>query len=657
MRRLGFVLLVLFMAAPASLAALNTPPGYSVASRRPLRAGVEYLTLARTGSSPAFAHVAHIPAGAPVELRVVSSHDRITRATDDRELTSAMCARVGCVVGVNGDFWDYQDTKQPLGGVVSARRMLRSPQPGHAQVTLTGDGRLRAGDLEWSAQAAGGGSALTVTGVNRPAPGGGVVLLTSAWGDDTDAGPGVELVLQGADGLGVLNRDVSLEAVGLRSPGGALPLGGAVLTGTGAGEEAVRQLWTRLAASDRRLSLTISSPIDAVESIGSHPVLLHEGQRMFGGTDDFTVKRYHRTVLGWNAAGDVYMVAVDDATSDSKGMSLGDAADFLLGLGATEAVNFDGGGGTAFVVDGTMVNRPRTDDGDIERPAGNSFVAVPRPAGPPPAGGGPGPGPAPAPGPVPPTGDAPAPSGYWMVVSDGAVYAFGDARHLGNAMLSGGTQAVDLEPTPSHNGYWVVDDNGSVFAFGDARYLGNADRSRLAPGEKVSSLSSTPSGDGYWFFTTKGRVLATGDARHVGDMSALRLNGPVLDSIPTPTGRGYYMVASDGGIFTFGDAVFHGSTGGMRLNAPVQSLVPDPDGVGYWLVASDGGVFSFAGEFRGSMGGTPLNKPMTGMVPYGNGYLMVGEDGGIFNFSDKAFVGSLGSNPPARPVVSVAALG
>jgi hypothetical protein len=82
--------------------------------------------------------------------------------------------------------------------------------------------------------------------------------------------------------------------------------------------------------------------------------------------------------------------------------------------------------------------------------------------------------------------------------------------------------------------------------------------------------------------------------------------------------------------------------------------VPDPDGKGYWLVASDGGVFSFEGAFRGSMGGKPLNKPVTGMVPYGNGYLMVAEDGGIFNFSDRPFSGSLGDKPPANPIVAVA---
>ncbi len=88
----------------------------------------------------------------------------------------------------------------------------------------------------------------------------------------------------------------------------------------------------------------------------------------------------------------------------------------------------------------------------------------------------------------------------------------------------------------------------------------------------------------------------------------------------------------------------------------MQSLVPDPDGKGYWLVASDGGVFAFDAAFRGSMGDVRLNKPVTGMVPFGNGYLMVANDGGIFNFSNLPFFGSLGGNPPAKPIVAVAAL-
>ncbi|HEV3365021.1 MAG TPA: hypothetical protein VG795_12945 [Acidimicrobiia bacterium] len=250
-----------------------------------------------------------------------------------------------------------------------------------------------------------------------------------------------------------------------------------------------------------------------------------------------------------------------------------------------------------------------------------------------------------------PVAPGPTHSGYWLVAGDGSVYGFGAAAHRGNTTPG----SVDLEPTPSGKGYWVLNRNGAVHAFGDAAALGDVAVAALAQGEHPASLSASPTGRGYWAFTNRGRVLAFGDAPHLGDMSQTKLNGPVLGSVATPTGKGYYMVASDGGIFTFGDARFQGSTGGTRLNAPVQSLVPDADGKGYWLVASDGGIFAFDAPFRGSMGGTKLNKPVVGMVRYGNGYLMVGADGGIFNFSDQPFSGSLGSNPPSTPIVSVAA--
>ena len=257
--------------------------------------------------------------------------------------------------------------------------------------------------------------------------------------------------------------------------------------------------------------------------------------------------------------------------------------------------------------------------------------------------------------PAPATQPAETRSGYWMVGSGGKVYAFGQARHLGDATLPEQVPAVDLEQYPAGDGYWIVDRHGGVHPFGAARNLGNAG-GKLQPDEKVTSLSATPSGAGYWIFTDRGRALAFGDAAFAGDMTGVALNGAVLDSVPTPSGLGYYMVASDGGVFAFGDAKFAGSTGAIKLNAPVQSLVPDPDGAGYWLVASDGGVFAFDAPFRGSMGASRLNRPMTGMVAFGDGYLMVAEDGGIFNFSDRPFDGSLGATPPALPVVSVAAL-
>jgi hypothetical protein len=280
------------------------------------------------------------------------------------------------------------------------------------------------------------------------------------------------------------------------------------------------------------------------------------------------------------------------------------------------------------------------------------------PVAPPGPGVDPGPGTTPTPTPGQGNGngqEAAVPRGYWMLGADGNVYSFGQAKPLGNGPA--GVVAVDVEPTPSGQGYWILTEDGKVSGHGDAAPLGNLDLGRLAAREQVTSLSATPTGKGYWIFTNRGRAIAFGDAHFLGDVSALTLNGPVLDSVATPSGNGYYMVASDGGIFAFGDAAFAGSMGGKRLNAPVQSLVPDRDGRGYWLVASDGGIFAFDAPFRGSMGATKLAKPVTGMVRYGDGYLMVGEDGGIFNFSSAPFAGSLGGHPPARPIVAVAAIG
>jgi type VII secretion-associated serine protease mycosin len=244
----------------------------------------------------------------------------------------------------------------------------------------------------------------------------------------------------------------------------------------------------------------------------------------------------------------------------------------------------------------------------------------------------------------------PPPHGYWMLGRSGHVYRFGSVPNYGGPTT---TTATDIESTPSGFGYWTVDAFGHVRAFGDAGFHGDA--SGKLVGEFVTGISRTATGRGYWLFTTRGRVFAFGDARFYGDLSAKHLNGPILDSVGTPSGHGYYMVGSDGGVFTLGDAAYHGSTGGLHIPAPIRTLVPDPDHVGYWLVGVDGSIYPFAAPFRGSMRGRPLNKPIVGMVAFGNGYLMVAADGGIFNFSNKPYCGSLGGNPPAVPIVSVAA--
>ena len=241
-------------------------------------------------------------------------------------------------------------------------------------------------------------------------------------------------------------------------------------------------------------------------------------------------------------------------------------------------------------------------------------------------------------------------SGYWMLGSDGKVYAFGNAKNAG----SGAGPAVAIAARLDGDGYWTVNAAGDVDAPRHGRLITAAIRrcSRArssAPSPRPRPETATGSS------RTAARAFPYGDAQFYGDMTGTALNGPIIASVATATGHGYYMVGSDGGVFSFGDARFHGSTGGMHLNQPIVGISPTPDNLGYWLVASDGGVFAFVASFRGSMGATHLNRAVNGLVAYGNGYLMVASDGGIFDFSNKAFGGSLADDPPTAPIVGVAA--
>jgi L,D-peptidoglycan transpeptidase YkuD (ErfK/YbiS/YcfS/YnhG family)/ribosomal protein L24E len=214
----------------------------------------------------------------------------------------------------------------------------------------------------------------------------------------------------------------------------------------------------------------------------------------------------------------------------------------------------------------------------------------------------------------------------------------------GSTPPAGGQTApsgVALVRTPDGKGYWVAASNGAVYAFGDARSYGSMAGTTLQ--QPVVGMAATPDGKGYWLVASDGGIFAFGDAKFHGSMGNRTLNKPIVGMAATPDGKGYWLVASDGGIFAFGDAKFHGSTGNIALNDPVVGMATTPDGLGYWLVASDGGVFSFGdAKFHGSTGNITLNRPVVNMATTsdGEGYWLVASDGGVFSFGDASFFGS-----------------
>jgi trimeric autotransporter adhesin len=217
--------------------------------------------------------------------------------------------------------------------------------------------------------------------------------------------------------------------------------------------------------------------------------------------------------------------------------------------------------------------------------------------------------------------------------------------------------SVRMKAASSSPGYWMVASDGGIFAFGDARFFGSTGSITL--NQPIVGMASTPSGHGYWMVASDGGIFSFGDARFHGSTGSMRLNRPIVGIAPTPSGNGYWMVASDGGIFSFGDARFHGSTGSITLNQPIVGMASTASGNGYWFVAADGGIFSFGdARFFGSTGSITLNQPIVGMASTGSGkgYWFVASDGGIFSFGDARFFGSTGSITLNQPIVGMAAV-
>src|SRR5205085_9989858 len=77
---------------------------------------------------------------------------------------------------------------------------------------------------------------------------------------------------------------------------------------------------------------------------------------------DITDGRYPRAALGIDARR-LVAVACDGRTRRDSGMTLGELAETMVGLGVTDALNLDGGGSASLVNHGRLRNRPREEHG------------------------------------------------------------------------------------------------------------------------------------------------------------------------------------------------------------------------------------------------------------------------------------------------------
>ncbi len=209
-------------------------------------------------------------------------------------------------------------------------------------------------------------------------------------------------------------------------------------------------------------------------------------------------------------------------------------------------------------------------------------------------------------------------NGYWLVASDGGIFAFGDSSYYGSLpgiglhpAGSGQPDSLDapivgMVPSASGHGYFMVASDGGVFAFGDARFAGSCPGIGGCYGAAVAVMPDG-TGNGYWLVTNLGAVYAFGDAADYGEPPLQ--SSAAVDAVATPDGHGYWVLYANGAVFAFGNAVGLGAPiGYVNSFNPAAAIFPTADGKGYWVAAARGDVFSYGdAPFMGSMAATDLN--------------------------------------------------
>jgi hypothetical protein len=209
-------------------------------------------------------------------------------------------------------------------------------------------------------------------------------------------------------------------------------------------------------------------------------------------------------------------------------------------------------------------------------------------------------------------------AGYWLDASDGGIFAFGNAGFYGSIPGLGLSPAgsgrpkslnapiVGMVPSADGGGYFMVASDGGVFAFGDAHFAGSCPGIGGCSGAAVAVMPDA-TGDGYWLVTQSGQVYTFGDAPYFGAPGPQSV--PVTSAVRTPDGRGYWILDANGAISNFGDAGAFGSSLGLTNSSdPATAIFSTSDGGGYWVSSANGAVANFGdAPDDGSMVGTPLN--------------------------------------------------
>jgi exopolysaccharide biosynthesis protein len=322
-------------------------------------------------------------------LRIDMSKARldVVRARDAAiglETVTSLADRMDAIAAVNGGY--FRTSGDFLGdstGTLQIDGVLWSePDRARASVGIIrtdGGAQLVFGHVVWDASIHAGRQKHTVDGLNRARGPNDLVVFTPQFGPATITDDsGVEVVVR------------SDRVTDVRDNAGSTPIpsDGYIVSARGRAREWVLkhlrpQTRVRVQTTLRPAESSRENPwADAEDVLGAGPKLVTNGkvdvtdvrERMIA---TFASDLHPRTAIAALADGRALLLTADGRRPPERvGLALDDLAKLLIELGAREAINLDGGGSTAMVVDGKLMNFPT--DATGERPVSDAIVVRPR---------------------------------------------------------------------------------------------------------------------------------------------------------------------------------------------------------------------------------------------------------------------------------------
>jgi hypothetical protein len=288
---------------------------------------------------------------------------------------SQQLAGKGAIAGVNGDFFDINDTTAPLGVGVESGKLLNAPAAGHNDTAVIGkDGLGKIAQLFLQGTAVDGATKLELTNLNSPAVNaGGIGLYTPEWGDAART--------RTVDGLPTVREVILRDGVVVSSA--TTP----ATTPLAANEQA---LIGREAGADALAAFQVGDKVgveyglrpdagQVAAAVSGNYQLAKDGKVPDTVPDADLAPR---TAIGFDADGSrMILLTVDGRATGSRGLSLKEMGQLMISLGADDALNLDGGGSSTMLARTPgkaapeVVNDP-SDGGERLIPNGLGLVPV-----------------------------------------------------------------------------------------------------------------------------------------------------------------------------------------------------------------------------------------------------------------------------------------